>query len=298
MYEKYYGLKEKPFTLLPDPSFLYLGSKHSMALAMLQYSVMNKAAVTVLSGEIGSGKTTLIRYILNQLGENVNVGLITNTHQKFGELLQWINLAFDLPFESKSKVGLYRTFVDFLIDSYGEGKTTLLIIDEAQNLSVEALEEIRLLSNVNADKNQILQLFLVGQPELRAKLRRPDLRQVAQRVSVAYHLKPFGREETDRYIAHRLKLAGGDPALFDPVATRFVHHQSSGIPRIINVLCDTALVYGFADKKPRIDVRIVHDVVQDKIKGGLLPKHMDSPELSRVEPTPTFGKLASIPAKK
>lgn len=265
MYENFYGLKEKPFSLLPDPGFLYLGQKHSMALALLQYSLLNRAAITILSGEIGSGKTTLIRHILNQVTDDVNVGMITNTHRKFGELMQWVNLAFGLPYDKKGEVALYQQFIDFLIDGYARGQHSILIIDEAQNLDLEALEEIRLLSNINADKDQVLQLIMVGQPELREKLRRPELVQFIQRVSVAYHLAPFNPDETDRYIPHRLRIAGGDPDLFEPLAKRLIHEESTGIPRLVNILCDTALVYGFAEEKRTIDLDLVRDVVKDKV---------------------------------
>ncbi len=270
MYEHFFGLKEKPFSLLPDPSFLYLGNKHSMALALLQYAILNEIMVTVLSGEIGSGKTTLIRHILNQLGEEVNIGLISNTHRNFGELIQWVSLAYGLPVEGKDKITLYQNFYEYLIEEYTQGRRSILIIDEAQNLDVEALEELRLLTNINADKDNVLQLVLVGQPELRQKLKLPGLEQFMQRVGVAYHLKPLDREETDHYIRHRIQSAGGDPDLFEPVALRFIHHQSGGIPRLINVLCDSALVYAYGEKRKRIDVGLVHQVVQDKIKSGLL----------------------------
>ncbi len=270
MYEQFYGFKEKPFSLLPDSGFLYLGNKHSMALALLQYSILNEIMVTVLSGEIGSGKTTLIRHILNQLGEEVNIGLISNTHRDFGELIQWVSLAYGLPVEGKDKITLYQNFYEYLIEEYSRGRRSILIIDEAQNLDVEALEELRLLTNINADKDSILQLVLVGQPELRQKLKLPGLEQFMQRVGVAYHLKPLGREETDHYIRHRIQTAGGDPDLFEPVALRFIHHQSGGIPRLINVLCDSALVYAYGERRKRIDVGLVHQVVQDKIKTGLL----------------------------
>jgi type II secretory pathway predicted ATPase ExeA len=303
MYESFYGFKEKPFTLLPDPGFLYFGKKHSMALAMLQYSLLNKTIITVLSGEIGSGKTTLIRHLLNMVDENVNVGLITHTHKKFGELLQWVNLAFGLDYERRGKVALYQQFIDFLIEKYSQGQRSILIIDEAQNLDVEALEEIRLLSNVNADKDQILQLMLVGQPELRQKLKRPDLAQLIQRVGVAYHLKPFSPEETDNYIMHRLKMVEGDPDLFEPVARRFIHHQSGGIPRLINVLCDTALVYAYADRKKRIGGDIAYAVVQDKMKGGLLtpkPREQKTTEASAsIETEPRISSPRTLsPGKK
>lgn len=269
MYESFYGFREKPFSLLPDPAFLYLGRKHRMALTMLEYGIMNRASITVISGAVGSGKTTLIRQLLNQLvGDTTAVGLISNTHRSFGNLLQWVSLAFDLPSETSDKVILYKQFIDFVIRQYAQGRRTVLIVDEAQNLDPEALEELRLLSNVNADKDQVLQLMLCGQPELRETLRRPDLRQFAQRVAVAYHLSPLEPEETEAYIRHRLTVAGGKGDLFDPAATRFIHHQSGGVPRLINIICDTALVYAFAEGRKRIDAQLVFDVVRDRQQTG------------------------------
>jgi general secretion pathway protein A len=292
MYEAFYGFKEKPFSLLPDPDFLYLGKKHAMALAMLQYSLLHRVGITVLSGEIGSGKTTLIRYLLNQIGEDFNVGLISHTHRKFGDLLQWINMAYGLDFEKKTKVALYQQLIDYLVERYTHGQYSLMIIDEAQNLDYEALEAFRLLSNVNAGKDQILQLMLIGQPELREKLKQPVLEQFIQRIGVAYHLKPFSREETDAYICHRLTVAGGDPRLFEPIAMRFIHHQSGGIPRLVNVLCDTSLVYGYADKKKPIDIKTVYAVVQDKIRSGLFARR----KIEGLREEPGNIEIANTPA--
>jgi len=274
MYEAFYGFREKPFSLQPDPAFLYLGKRHGMAMTMLEYGLMNRAAITVITGEIGSGKTTLIRRLLNELGEDVSVGLISNTHRSFGELLQWISLAFNLEYKGREKVELYQGFIDYLVAQYAQNHRTVLIVDEAQNMDPLTLEELRLISNVNADKDQVLQLVLVGQPELRETLRRADLEQLAQRVAVDYHLTALEAEETDDYIRHRLSVAGGDPELFEAEARRFIHHQAGGIPRLINSLCDTALVYGFAAQAPRIGAELVYEIVQDKIRngGGLLVK--------------------------
>ena len=270
MYKEHYGLKENPFSMLPDPSFLYLGKKHSLALAMLQYAMMNQATITVLTGEIGSGKTTIVRHLLNQSDDDTQVGLLSNTHSRFGELMQWVNLAFGLPYEGKSKVALHQVFIEYSIEQYAKGRRLVLIIDEAQNLDVDTLEEIRLLSNINADKDHILQLLLVGQPQLYRKLRKPELEQFIQRISFSYHLKSLSLDETNNYISHRLTVAGGNPDLFEPQARRIIHKKSRGIPRLINVLCETALIYGFADRKKIIDEHLVHEVVQDKIESGLM----------------------------
>ncbi len=269
MYESYYGLKEKPFSLLPDPGFLYLGRKHGMALAMLQYGLQSQAGFTVIAGEVGSGKTTLIRYLLDQMPHDVTVGLITNTHSSFGELLEWVLLAFDLEYKGKDKVERYHLFTNFIIDEYAKRRRTVLIIDEAQNMTPHTLEELRMLSNINADKNQVLQLILVGQPELRETLRRPELRQFAQRVSVAYFLERLTEDEVAEYIRHRVTVAGGDPGLFEAEAVRLISRRSEGVPRVINTLCDTSLVYGFAAQKPVIDAGVVGEVVQDRDRSGL-----------------------------
>ena len=272
MYEAFYRFREKPFSILPDPSFLYPSSKHSMALALLEYGLMNQAGFNVITGEIGTGKTTLIRYLLGQMDKDVTVGLISNTHRSFGELLQWILFAFKLEHRGKQKVEMFQDFLDFLLREYSQKKRPVLIVDEAQNLAPETLEELRMLSNVNADKDQILQLILVGQAELRETLRRPDMQQFAQRIVVDYHLEPLDRQETHAYIRHRIAVAGGhDPLLFDDAACDAVYQHSQGVPRLINLLCDTALVYGFAAQQTRIDARTVDEVARDKQKGGIFP---------------------------
>ncbi|BAU48075.1 general secretion pathway protein [Sulfurifustis variabilis] len=269
MYESYYGFREKPFSLLPDPAFLYMSDKHRMALTMLQYGLMNQAGFTVITGEIGSGKTTLIRRLLEEVDDWTTIGLVSNTHRNFGELLQWVLLAFGLEFREKKKVELYATLADFIVKEYSQDRRTVLIIDEAQNLSPEALEELRMLSNVNADKDQVLQLVLVGQPGLRDMLRRPELYQFAQRIAVDYNLRTLNLEETWGYVRHRLRVAGGDQNLFDTRACAAVYYYTRGTPRLINVLCDTALVYGFAEQKNRIDADIVCEVVREKTRGGI-----------------------------
>lgn len=264
MYESVYGFRERPFSLLPDPAFLFLAKQHSNALAMLEYGLTCQAGFTVITGDVGCGKTTLIRHLLNCVERDVTVGLLSNTHRAIGELLQWVLLAFGLDYQQKGKVALYETFFNFIIGEYAKNRRTVLIIDEAQNLGVDTLEELRMLSNVNADKDQVLQLILVGQPELRLVLRGPDLTQFAQRVSVDYYLPPFEPEQTRDYIAHRLGCAGGDPSLFEPEACEVIHFFARGVPRLINTLCDTSLVYGYAERADRIGAAIVRAVLQDK----------------------------------
>jgi type II secretory pathway predicted ATPase ExeA len=294
MYKSFYGLKEKPFSLLPDPAFLFYSVKHRRALAMLRYGLMNQAGFTVITGEIGSGKTTLIRQLLNEIevDQSATVGIVSNTHRTFGELLEWVLLAFKLEYRGKKKVELYQTLAEFIAKEYSQDRRTVLIIDEAQNLDAEALEELRMLSNINANKDQLLQLILVGQPSLREILRLPELHQFAQRIAVAFNLKTLSLEETWQYIRHRLEVAGGDPNLFDTKASAAVYYYTQGTPRLINVLCDTALVYGYGEQKQRIDVDIICEVVQEKVKEGILPV-IDSRDISETVVVREFN-----PAKK
>ncbi len=280
MYESYFGFSEKPFSLLPDPGFLYPSKKHKMALAMLEYGLLNQAGFTIISGAVGAGKTTLIRHLLNQLDDDLTVGLISNSHASFGELLEWVLLAYGIEAGAKSKVEMYRAFVDFTIQEYAKGNRTVLIVDEAQNLSADTLEELRMLSNINADKDQVLQVLLVGQQELRDTLKRPELRQFAQRISVDFHLGPLAEDETCGYIAHRLKIAGGSDTLFDQDACKAVHRHTGGTPRLINLLCDTTLVYAYAEQRTSIDAALVNEVAEEKKAGGLFAAdvHLDLPD--------------------
>ena len=267
MYEAYYGLTAKPFSLLPDPYFLYLSEKHRKVLNMMEYGIMNmNAGYTVITGEIGSGKTTLIRRLLKQTPVDYTLGVISNTHHAYGELLQWILMAFDLNYKGMEKAERYETFIDFLIENYTEDKRTVLIVDEAQNMTADMLEELRTLSNVNVDSSQILQLILVGQPELRNTLQDPCLEQFAQRVTVSHHLQNLDRKEAWAYIRHRIRVAGGDPAIFEDEACIAVWYFSKGIPRLINAICDQALIYGYADGKKKIDIELVKDVMRDRYR--------------------------------
>jgi len=271
MYKAFYGFQEKPFTLTPDPAFLYLSKQHEMALTMLSYGLQSDAGISVITGEVGAGKTTLIREMLQNLEENSEVGLISNAHSAFGDLLQWVLMAFNISTEAKDKAGRYQVLVDFLISNYAKNKKTILIIDEAQNMDVETLEELRLISNINADKHLVLQLVLVGQPELLAIMQRHELRQLAQRVSVDYQLKALGYKETVAYIKHRLVVAGGNENIIDKYAIAVIFYYSGGIPRLINTLCDFALVFGFSEGLQQINLDIMLDVIKGKQEGGIFP---------------------------
>jgi general secretion pathway protein A len=271
MYEHFYGLREKPFALAPDTTFLFLGKHHRHALTMLEYALLHGAGFAVITGEIGSGKTTLIRQLLKSEDNGLAVALITNTHRAFGPVLPWVAHAMGLDPGARSGAGLYEAFVEHLVATYAAGKRSVLIIDEAQNLGPKTLEELRVLSNINAEKHLLLQTILVGQPELRDTLRRPDMKQLAQRIAIDYHLGTLKRDETHAYVQHRLGVAGGVPDLIDSDAVELVHTNTGGVPRLINILCDTALVYGFAEQRPCIDSDLMAQVVQDRRAGGLLP---------------------------
>jgi type II secretory pathway predicted ATPase ExeA len=270
MYEAYYGLREKPFSILPDPDLIYWGQHHRLAFAMLEFGVMNSAGFTVITGEIGSGKTTLLRYLLRRLDSHLAVGLIANTPHGRDGLLAWVMMSLNQAFEG-SYPTLFRRFNQFLYDEYKKGRRVILIVDEAQNLGVEVLEELRMLSNINADKHQFLQVILVGQPQLKDTLRSPQLVQFAQRVSSDFHLKPLNAREVGEYIAYRLKAVGSRRRLFSDSACKLIAEASRGIPRTINILCDTALVYGYAACVDEINAEIVASVIQNKSHYGVLP---------------------------
>jgi type II secretory pathway predicted ATPase ExeA len=271
MYKQYFGLKDKPFNLIPDPDYLYLSSKHKMALSLLEYGLMETAAgLTVISGEVGSGKTTLIRKLMRRIDYDVlTVGIINNTNEYQTELMSWVASAFNLDHEGKDNIALFRDFQRFLIDEYAKGKRTVLIVDEAQNLGSKALEELRMLTNINADRDQLLQIVLVGQPELLEILSKPELAQIAQRVSVEFHLEPLNLDETDHYIRHRLEIAGGSRDIFDEDAIKTIYYFTGGVPRLINTLCDYALVHAYASDKKTVDLDIAVGLMKGRKIGGI-----------------------------
>jgi len=266
MYESFYGFHKPPFSNIPDPDFLFLSPHHKRALSILQYAVMARAGFCVITGNVGAGKTTLVRRVLQGLDQRIHVGLVSNTQcENFEELLRWILLAFELEYRGKDKVEMYDEFVQFLIRQFQSGNPVTLIIDEAQNLGIENLEQLRMLSNVNTERGQILQTILVGQPELWTLLRDPRMEQFAQRISYDYFLKPLDDVESVRqYVEHRVSTAGGPDALFNPDAFELIQKATRGVPRLINLICDTALVYGYGEGATEITCEIVRQVIDDK----------------------------------
>jgi type II secretory pathway predicted ATPase ExeA len=266
MYQSFYGLDRPPFAATPEPGALFLSPQHRKALSMLELALMARGGFCVVTGEVGAGKTTLVRRLLQGIDEDIQVGLVTNTQcDSFVEFLQWVLLAFDLDYRSKTKVELYDEFVSFLISQYQRGRPVTLVIDEAQHLGPEYLEQLRMLSNVNTERGEVLQTILVGQPELWDLLRDPGLEQFAQRITYDCFLGPLESPELVRqYIDHRLQFANGDPAIIADETIETIWRASRGVPRLINLICNTALVYGYAEEKRVIDLQIIENVLNDK----------------------------------
>jgi len=271
MYEQFYHLREKPFALSPDPAYLFLARRHSHALTMLEYVITQAAGFALITGEVGCGKTTVVRHFLERTDRRINVALITNTHPGMGPLLPWVVESLGLDPGPLSGSELYRRFARHARAEFADGQRTVLVIDEAQNLGLGGLEELRVLSNLNGDRDMILQTILIGQPELREQLRLQSLRQFAQRIAMDHHIEPLQRDETHQYVLHRLKVAGRSFELFSREALELIHASTGGIPRLVNMICDTALVYGFSDQRPAIELDIIEQVIRDRSAGGVLP---------------------------
>ncbi len=271
MYESFYHLNEKPFSLLPDPDFLYMGDDQSLALAMLEYGLLDNTGFVVLTGPVGSGKTTLIRQLLKGLTSKVAVGYVANTHPSFGSLLKQIFAAFNIDTNGVTDASdQHKILVEFLLSNYSEQKETVLIIDEAQNVSAVELEQLRLITNINSEKDQLLNVILVGQPELRATISLDSMKQFSQRISVYHELKPLSVEEVHHYVASRLQVAGAETNFFTAGSLDAITRSSNGIPRLINRICESSLVYGYANGSEQITSSIVNHVVLDQRKAGLL----------------------------
>jgi general secretion pathway protein A len=272
MYEEYYGFTEKPFSLTPDPKYLYKSASHASAFELLQYAVRRREGFVVITGDIGTGKTTLCRALLEQIDRKTFTALVLNPFLAEEDLLRLILQEFGVVSREEikrgyltrvSKAQLIETLNEFLLSLQAIGAQALLIVDEAQNLPMQVLEQIRILSNLETEKEKLLQIILVGQSNLKDLIRRPELRQLDQRVAIRYDLKPLTAEETASYVQHRLSVAGGGAAVtFTPKALARVHRFTGGIPRLINLLCDRALLSAYSTHATRITPQFVHNAAQ------------------------------------
>lgn len=266
MYNKYFGFRENPFSIAPDPRYLYLSEMHQDGLAHLHYGLSDEGCITLITGEVGTGKTTLCRFFLEQLEPTATVALIINPGLSASELLATVCDEFQvaLPKGSITTKQYLDTLNQFLLQTHADNKQALLIIDEAQNLDKEALEMVRLLTNLETDRQKLLKIFLLGQSELSAVLTSPDLTQVSQRITARYHLKGLELDETARYVKHRLHIAGGGQTrFFSDRAVRRIHHITGGIPRLINSLCDRSLIGAYSEEKAMVDDSIVKQAARE-----------------------------------
>ncbi len=264
MYTEFYGLREKPFDLLPNPDFLYPSKAHKRALTYLTHGIRERAGFILLTGEVGSGKTTLIRNMIRSELRDSVLAKVFNTRVDSLQLLMQINSDFGLETDGRDKAALLRELNDFLIEQYAQRRQAVLIIDEAQNLASEILEEIRMLSNLETDRDKLLQIILVGQPQLRDILARPELLQLRQRIQINCNLQPLSPAEVREYIEFRMEKAGNRSALIlDDAAVEAIAGYSRGIPRLINILCDYVMIDAFSAETHHIDGKIVHELAVD-----------------------------------
>jgi general secretion pathway protein A len=263
MYENYFNFKLKPFELVPNPDFFYLSASHRKAMTYLTFGMQERTGFMLLTGEVGAGKTTLVRYFIRGLGRTVTLSNVFNTKVNAEQLIAMINADFGIENASRDKVELTKHLNKFLIAEYEKGQQPLLIIDEAQNCSAELLEEVRLLSNLETDNAKLLQILLVGQPELAKMLSMDELRQLRQRISIVCHLNALGRPEIGDYIAHRLGVAGNREALtFMPEALDAIYAYSGGIPRLVNIVCSFILLTAFTERVKTVNKSMVEDIVE------------------------------------
>jgi type II secretory pathway predicted ATPase ExeA len=281
IYCKHFNLKREPFNITPDPGFLYLSDSHKEALAQLAYGVKGRRGFVVLTGEVGTGKTTLIQCLLRELNGNTKAAMVFNMVVDAKDLLRYICEKFGLlsATDAPREIHDYLAALDqFLLDCYRNGQNAALIIDEAQNLSTEVLENVRLLSNFETPTDKLLQIFLVGQPELGTRLNDPELRQLKQRIALRHHLRPLNLTECREYICRRLEVSEGSPTLFTSEAVEAIHEYAGGIPRIINILCDNGLLTAYALHKPTVESGMILEVARDlqlAISPGLVRKPID-----------------------
>lgn len=268
-YLEAFGFTERPFTLVPDPTFLYWSAQHRRAFSVLEFGIFSRAPITLVTGAVGCGKTTLLRHLLRQIEDDVVVGLISNAQGGRGELIQWVLHSLGVAFDpDEGYVNLFQLLQDFLIETYADGRRVILIFDEAQNLSLDSLEELRMLTNINSNKDELIQLVLVGQNELREMIKRPELRQLAQRIAASFHLRPLTEEATHEFIVHRLRVAGGTGDEIDEQARKMIFDVAQGVPRLVNQVCDMALLYAWSADSKVVDRDIVQAVIDDGVFFG------------------------------
>lgn len=266
LYAQFFNMSERPFSLVPDPEFLYWSGAHKRAFSILEFGIMSKAPITLITGEIGAGKTTLIQELLSNIEDDVTVGLISNAQGGRGELIQWILNALNVNIDPEaSYVQMFQALQNFLLAEYAEGRRVILIFDEAQNLSLEGLEELRMLTNINANKDVLIQLILVGQPELRDMIQRPDMQQLTQRIAANFHLPRMNAETVQQYIRHRLRTAGGTGEEFTPEACVRIYKESGGTPRLINQLCDLAMLYAWSTDDKIVTEELIQGIMDDGV---------------------------------
>ena len=274
MYKSFYGLKETPFNLTPDPQFIYLGENHREALAQLIYGVREKKGFIVLTGEVGTGKTTIIRCFLETLttvSNNTKAAFLFNPKLSVNDFIQYILRDLGLTIQGTTKGEYLFNLYEYLIQAYQKDEKVVLIVDEAQGLNPVLLEEIRLLSNLETSKSKLIQIVLVGQPELSKTLSRPNFRQIRQRINLQHHLPPLTEKETGEYIVKRLKIAGRKEALFMKGAVKEIYQKTGGVPRLINVLCDNSLLVGYTSDKKFVNKKIVQEAAKDLKLGKKYP---------------------------
>jgi type II secretory pathway predicted ATPase ExeA len=276
MYERFYGLRAKPFSIAPQAEFLYPSRRHRLALELLHYGLATRAPFVVVTGEIGTGKTTLLRHLLGKLDASVAVASVARAHGGYANLLRWTADAFGLETAGADEFALEKRVLEHVEAQQRLGRAVALVVDEAQGLTAGALEKLRLLSNVDAGGEAPFQVVLAGQRGLRERLQEPGLAQLAQRVVVDYHLEPLERDELAPYVRHRLHVAGAAESLFDDEACEALHAHTGGVPRLVNLLCDFALLYGYSMRAPKIQRALVEEVARDRAGAVAQPQPIRS----------------------
>lgn len=274
MYETFYGLNENPFNVTPNPEFIFLGKNHKEALAQLLYGVREKKGFIVITGEVGTGKTTLLHYLLEKLEGNnhTKTAFLFNPKLTVNDFIQYILKDLGVRVQGNTKGEYLHNLHRYLLNAYRKDERVILIVDEAHGLNPDLLEEVRLLSNLETSKSKLLQIVLVGQPELDKTLSLPEFRQLRQRINLRYHLPPLSEKETREYIEKRLRIAGATDSIFTETAIKEIYRRSGGIPRLINILCDNALLNGFALDQKRVDRKSIREVSADlKLKAKPKP---------------------------